>query len=200
MWVIPKDGKLPGNLRYALEKKIRESRFTAQLEVRMYSRSQEGVKITLVRLRRGKSYCGQHPGPCLVDNRPHKKYKYLEGLDWVGFNHLVNDVLDDMDADANVFSANREAQPGVGRYFIRDRRRRRIDYPYETTMVSRGDYGGAWQVVGWSQGSFKDDFEDHCGKPSPAIPAHVVDAGTPGYPCYTAAEEDQYRAEEEDHH
>ncbi len=60
-----------------------QSRFVARIETR-------SNKITIhdVRLKEKKDYCGNHPFACPVRGfeRPHKKYKYLEGADWVAFN------------------------------------------------------------------------------------------------------------------
>lgn len=75
------------------------SRFTARVE--SFPRK---MTIRDVRLKNAKDYCGNHPFACIAD-RPHRKFKYLEGADWVAFNDMVNDVLDKLNVSANVESS-----------------------------------------------------------------------------------------------
>lgn len=185
MWVFPNDGRSPGDVRYCLDKAIAASRFTAKLENNCLGRK-EGVKIECVRLRNRKPYCGAHPGPCVaLFPRKHMNATYLEGLDWVGFNHLLNDVLDKLSWSATIFSFNRESD--TPRYYIRRGRLRRVGYSY----AYRGNFAH------WTQGDFETDFADHCGKPSPPYPLALVDySGTPGYACYSLEDEARLRKEE----
>lgn len=187
MWLIPKGDLTPQHVLDVLKKKMHLSRFTAHLEVGKLGKNTPGVKVSCVRLKRKKPYCGAHPGPCLNTFRKHKNATWLEGLDWVGFNALVNDLLDELNAECDFFSYNRESLVG-GRYHIRLGRRRRVGYPFSY----RGNFAH------WTQGDLEKDFEDHCGKPHPEVPWHIKDAGTPGYPCYSITEEEVYRAEEKE--
>lgn len=76
-----------------------QSRFTADVSISIHD----------VRLKESKRYCGNHPFACPIDvnhfRRSHKKHKYLEGADWVAFNDMINDVLDDLGVSANVRSS-----------------------------------------------------------------------------------------------
>ncbi len=86
-----------------LEKILTKSRFTALVEI-----SGDKVKIRNVRLKQNKDYCGNHPFTCPIrpwGNEKHKKLNYLEGADWVGFNDMVNDVLDKLNVSADVASS-----------------------------------------------------------------------------------------------
>lgn len=188
--MIPKQDDLSSERLAALvQAKISASRFTATVEVAKYSPRIWGVKISTVRLRRKKDYCGAHPGPCLaLVPRKHMKARFLEGLDWVGFNAMLNDLCDAHAFDCDVFSYNREASCN-GRYFIRRGTRRRVKYPFgETTRF------GFRGVVLWEQGE-DDCFEDHVGKPHPKVRWQDDAAGTPGFACYTLEDETRLAAE-----
>lgn len=158
---------------------MRLSRFKATVR-----QDRRGVHISCVRLKRAKPYCGQHPGPCLAFGRRHIKATYLEGLDWVGWNNLINDALDRHAIEADVWSYNRESLEH--RYFVRRGRQRRVSYPFEYRS----------NFAHWTQGG-DNCFADYCGKepPDPDIALEGLD-GTPGYPCYSLEEEDKYRAKE----
>lgn len=189
MWIIPKDETSPERLRALVADKMRLSRFHAHLETGVLGKNTHGLKITCVRLKRSKDYCGAHPGPCQTfGGRKHIKARFLEGLDWVGFNALLNDLLDAHKVAADVFSYNREMLKSV-KYFVRVGRRRRTAYPYD--VVARFAH---WTQT---QEDFEICFDDFCGKPPPPVDAALEGLdGTPGYPCYTLEEEDRHRAEE----
>lgn len=184
MWLIPKDKTLVYPLKASLDVMLAASRFTACVTVASLRRTEIGLKIKTVRLRNAKDYCGAHPGPCQVTGKKHTKAKYLEGLDWVGFNAMINDLLDATTVNAVVFSFNRESL--TPKYYVRRGYLRRVAYPYE--------YSG--RFAHWTQGG-DPAFENHCGKPSPKLEDAVLSDGTPGYPCYTLLEEATYRGEEE---
>jgi hypothetical protein len=152
-------------IQWHLQQNLRESRFTADVRT-------DWKKITIhqVRLNAAKPYCGNHPYPCPVNpfgfERPHRKGKWLEGADWVAFNDLVNDVLDDLGVSADVASS-----------VVRLRKGRERCVRYEG--YSRG-FGGAYEWV-------KDSgcFADMIGKP------HEISEypdGTPGYAVWKAEE------------
>lgn len=186
MWLISKTDIDLFSLKAVLDKKIAGSRFTVRVEVAFLRGTKRGLKISEVRLRNKKDYCGAHPGPCLVTGKKHIRAAYLEGLDWVGFNALVNDTLDATSTEATVFTYNRESRET--RYFVRRGRLRRVRYPYEYAVSGR--------FAHWTQGGDLA-FEDHCGKPPPEIDYSATLNGTPGYPCYTLTEEAKYREQEE---
>lgn len=192
MWIIPNDSTNLGDLKWLLDKKIQGSRFTATTEVANLSPQRRGIKIECVRLRRKKDYCGAHPGPCLVNGRKHMRASYLEGLDWVGFNALLNDLLDEHKVDATVFSYNRESIT-PGRYYIRRGKRRRVGYPYDVL-------GGRFAHWTQTKEDLDDLFEDYSGKAPPPIEDTLGGLdGTPGYACYTLEEEDRFRAEDQEY-
>ena len=80
------------------------SRFTADVVVH-----KRKVTIHKIRLRESKDYCGNHPYACPVrPNVVEKKHihsRCLEGADWVGFNDMLNDVLDALCVSAYVASS-----------------------------------------------------------------------------------------------
>lgn len=189
MWFLPKT-MAPGDVRYIVMKMVEASRFTLRADCDTLRKNYHGVKVTEVRLKKAKDYCGQHPGPCVnfgFGERKHRKHKFLEGLDWVGFNQMVNDTFDRLKIDCDVFSFNREMRGG-GKYYIRKGTLRRLKYPYESV-------NGIFQL--WLPGTVEEDFVDYNGKEPPAIPWYVLDAGTPGYACYTPEDEARLRKEEE---
>jgi hypothetical protein len=188
MWIIPRGGESPEHLKDLVVDKMKLSRFHAHVELGTLGKKDRGVKITCVRLKRRKPYCGAHPGPCLNTGRRHSNATFLEGLDWVGFNALLNDLLDAHSVNADVFSYNRETLKG-GKYFVRVGRTRRVRYPYDVKD----------RFAHWTQDRHDLTlyFVDRCGKaPPPIDEALALLDGTPGYPCYTLDEEDKYRAQE----
>jgi len=192
MWLLPSDNASLEMITYRVKETIEKSRFSAVLETGRV-RYRPGLKVSYVRVRTKKSYCGAHPGPCQALGIPRriKRATFLEGLDWVGFNAMLNDVLDDMSADCDVFSYNRESI-NLGRYYIRKDRRRRMAYPF-----AFADRFAHWTQT--KQDLF-DLFEDHCGKPHPPI-SDSLDGleGTPGYPCYTLEEEVKFAETHQEH-
>lgn len=187
MWLIPsKNGMSADRVAQLLRNAVAESRFTAEIEVSRVGK-QPAVEIRMVRLRRKKGYCGAHPGPCLALFRKHRVGAWLEGADWVGFFHGVNNALDAAAVDCRLFSHNRETRD-VGRYYLRRGRERRVHYPY----------GYSGNFAHWTQekADFETCFADHCGKPPPEYPYALTADGTPGYMAFTVAEEDACRAEE----
>lgn len=66
------------------------------------------VTIRKVRLTYRKDYCGNHPLPCPVRAVPrrHPVNTLLEGADWVGFNDMINDVLDTLGVDCDAGSSH----------------------------------------------------------------------------------------------
>lgn len=131
------------------------------------------LRLTNVRLRRRKFYCGQHPGPCrALFPRPHRRGKWLEGADWVGMNDLINDVLDEAQLTVDVFSASRESD---GLQWVRKGRRRRWNYGQ---IAADG-------FVHWDGPGSPGDYVDRCGQiTGPSRHPH----GTPGLALWRADE------------
>lgn len=113
------------------------------------------IKLSNIRLRTPKPYCGNHAGPCVV-GRPgrHRRARYLEGRDWVDFNDLINDVLDRLNVSARVWTSI---------CVIREGRDRRIDYD------SSEGRQGEWDKRG--------EMANYCGREAPRS---TYPAGTPG--------------------
>lgn len=113
-----------------------------------------GFTVTRVRLTVKKEYCGQHPGVCLVNplfgQRKKMKATYLEWNDWVEFNGLVNDVLDELRLDADVWSRPMET---TGRMWMRKGKARRLRYDH-TEQYQPGRF---LPLRIWNHGS-KDQF------------------------------------------
>ena len=192
MWMLPKT-KLPSEIRDMVVAELLKSRFRAVCAVESFRGGRRlGVKLETIRLLHKKAYCGAHPGPCIaLFPRRRRTGFWLEGLDWVGFNAMLNDLLDRHSIDCDVFSYNRETIR-VGRYYIRRGRSRRIGYPY--------DYLN--NFAHWLAGDPDRDFKDYCGKPPPEILSDDL-GDTPGIPCYTLREEKRLKAlpeYAEDHH
>jgi hypothetical protein len=153
----------------ALKDKLEESRFTATVFPMSHRRHKEVVRIETVRLRIKKDYCGQHPCAC-VAVRKHRKGHWLEGADWIGFNDLLNLVLDELQLDADVWSYNREARLS-NKYMVRIGRKRRICYG-EKAITHH------WQTFFlWDGKIHACDFEDCIGKQPPQT---EYPYGTPG--------------------
>ncbi|MEK6878467.1 MAG: hypothetical protein AABY22_02610 [Nanoarchaeota archaeon] len=122
---------------FQLSQTIQNSRFTANLE----NLTSKSLRISDIRLRDSKSYCGNHPKTCKFPNENHQKSKYLEGADWIEFNDLINDVLDSLKVAANVFNSV---------CIIRKGNKRRIKYNADKQFPNN-----TWQ---WN----KDEIEEDC--------------------------------------
>ena len=170
MWVKPTKKIVLESIVYAIKEWLEISRFTADVQIEYHPRHKQAIKIECVRLRRKKPYCGQHPGPCLVQAvRKHRVGRWLEGADWVGFNDGLNDLFDRMKWRADIWSYNREAVGGI--YYIRRGRLRRIDYTHNT------DYRFGQFIAFWEKAE-QHDFDDHFGRKRPLRSAYPC--GTPG--------------------
>lgn len=161
---------------------LEASRFTAEVTLAHHYRWKYVVRVDNVRLRRRKDYCGQHPNECVVNPffpKPHRSGRWLEGADFVGFNDGLNDLLDQLGVDADVWSFNREAGKltpaglvtGGHRYFIRKGRCRRLDYDSDWQDVPGAGTGGFFYWV------LDGTFEDYVGREAPRS---SYPEGTPG--------------------
>lgn len=155
-----------------LRAKLEKSRFTAHVsELYNHPRHRYVIEVRNVRLRERKEYCGQHPCACpvLPFLKRHQTGRWLEGADWIGFNDMLNDVLDRCAVSADVWSYNREA--GSGKYFIRRDEKRRTRY-MEAVIEGIDILAFRWDIT------FDPlDFEDYCGRKAPRSDFPY---GTPG--------------------
>lgn len=122
--------------------------------------NQYEIDIVNVRLRSKKEYCGNHSGPCPVRFGPERKHRrayFLEGADWVEFNDLVNDVLDQLQANANVYTSV---------CWLRKGKRRRTEYGEGSRFNGE-----------WAKHADETDYIDYCGREAP--PSEFP-SGTPG--------------------
>jgi len=115
-----------------------------------------GFVIRRVRLSSKKPYCGNHPGNCLVHPifgaTKKKNMTLLEWDDWVAFHGIVNDVLDELELDADVWSKPLDVK---GIMWIRKGHKRRIRYDYDEKDV------GSWAPLReWNRGT-QDQFDSH---------------------------------------
>lgn len=182
MWIDFKD-EMSRAAGEAAINKIRngDCRFTFQMypAKRANGKKWFSLRIELVRLKNRKFYCGAHPGPCqAIFKRKEVRRTYLEGADWVGFNHMLNDALDEIQCWAMVFSYNRESL--AGKYIIR-KGMERLNY-YDMNVVGN--------FFHWATPE-DNDYVDCNGKPSPTP---VWPSGTPGQIAYRLSEE--YKEEE----
>ncbi len=140
---------------------IASSRFTAG--VRHGKRDGQieiGWKECGVRLRNKKGYCGNHAGPCRLGGGRHAKARYLEGSDWIGWNDMINDILDRLYISANVKNSL---------LIIRKGRKRRLEY-------WSVDNGGEW-----NKDELDECYDDYCGQEPPIT---EFPEGTPGIASY----------------
>lgn len=106
-----------------------------------------------IRLAIPKPYCGQHPGPCPVNARLKKTTRLLEWDDWIEFNALVNDVLDQRHIEADAWSNPREPIDNGRNFYFRRGLKRRTDYAWEVAFV------GGHEVRVWNHGD-ESQFEE----------------------------------------
>lgn len=176
MWIKPRYEDDREKITTAVRAWLAESRFTADLYPQRHHKHGSAIEIRVVRKRKRADYCGQHPGACRANGRPHRHYCYLQGADWIGFNDGLNDVLDKLNVEADVWSYNRECYPS-GQYFIRHGKKRRT--LYDSVWLNSGP-------VLWERDT--DCFEDHCGKEAP--PSEYP-SGTPGIASWRPEDEEE---------
>jgi len=143
--------------KQAVEDALASSRFTAELDRTLQSvgkGSREGsrknglaFRLSRIRLREKKPYCGQHPGECVAGG-PKMRATYLEWDDWVELNNLINDALDAVGADADVWSKPHDV---AGIFWIRKGAARRVRYEWEEKLVT--NYGFTRTIREWNRGT-----------------------------------------------
>ena len=149
----------------ALKRSMHLSRFKCEYDMANKSAMQRGnwyVTLSEVRLLESRPYCGNHPAEC---ERPHphghklRKAAYLEGTDWVAFNDMVNDTLDNLGHEGNAATAI---------CVIRTNGRRRTNYG-----MYRSFNQNQWEKTG----HLDQDYADCRGK---TAPISDYPFGTPG--------------------
>lgn len=132
------------------------------------------LKIKNVRLKKKKDYCGQHPNACVVipwlAPRKHKRTTYLEGADWVAFNDMLNDLCDEHNIEANIWSTSKEFR---GRMHIRREWRKRLAV-YRSYAMPREDV----TFWGWDVQNPSGDYANRFGCSN--VPRSSYPEGTPG--------------------
>lgn len=155
MKITIKDDTDPYVIQDRLLDGLNNSRFAFTTKVPTHS----SVVISRIRLKESKEYCGNHPAECEVNGigKP-RKANYLEGLDWVEFNDLLNDILDQFSVEANVASSV---------CIIRQGFKRRVNYEMSRQFSQNQ----------WTKKGDDDDYVNYCGVDAPAS---SYPYGTPG--------------------
>ena len=151
----------------AMRSALSTSRFTAEV-----IQKRSSVEIRTVRLNYRKDYCGNHPLPCPVRPGKHRKHPvntFLEGADWVGFNDMVNDVLDTLGCVCNCASSH---------VVIRKDGKRCVEY--DSQPLSNG-IDNEWRR---DSGQFKSYISQQAprAKYPAGTPGFAAAVGTPNYP------------------
>jgi hypothetical protein len=109
-----KDSNRVGEVYQEILKELENSRFKSEV-----STNKNNIKFSTIRLKVSKPYCGNHAGSCKFtgNHKPHRKAIYLEGCDWVGFNDMLNDILDRTNVEANIASSTCIVRKGLERRY-----------------------------------------------------------------------------------
>lgn len=117
------------------------------------------IRISKVRLRQKKPYCGNHPGTCPLDGKKKPNSTLMEWDDWVAFHALVNRTLNKFRVHANVWSLPYDVK---GRMWIRQDTKSRIRWDYTEEQhpnpMSIHGFGTTPVVRIWNQGT-PDQFQ-----------------------------------------
>lgn len=142
-------------LRYAIYHRVNnDSRFTCQIDDR-----NGHIKLRNIRLKESKLYCGNHPNECENNfGGSPRRGKYLEGADWVSVNDLINDICDNLNIEANIYTSVCWIRKGTRR---------------------RTHYGSSLQGFNWQWNKDEDGscYEDYRGE---MAPDSTYPHGTPG--------------------
>lgn len=161
MQILSIKGATRGDIRYALYHAFENSRFC----IGGISDKGAGLKIEKIRLREKKPYCGSHPMSCELRpqfGRP-ARHNFLEGADWVEANDMINDVLDNLNASANVRTSVVKIRKGSNR---------RIHYG--AYLHSQSTMGQIWE---WRLDEDDEHYQDFRGLNAPNS---WYPEGTPG--------------------
>ena len=167
--MIPGTLKEVGEVVFAIRNKLPLSRFIAELEV--VGKKQLIISIGKIRLRKSKPYCGNHPAECLLQGGrepKHPKTCHLEGADWVAWNDMINDVLDERKVFANFWSMATSFNSKTA-FRLRSGWHRRVKYP----MAFNG-FQNEWDIKN-EEGCFENRIGIVSGRSE-------FPEGTPGIP------------------
>lgn len=179
MILRPLDGLTCEKIVAALRQSEKSSRFVWRIDRRDTPKFKQ-VHLYEIRLKQAKDNCGQHPGPCILNSKPHRRRTTLEGLDWVGWNDGLNDICDKRGWSVDIWSYNIESTEG--RFFIRRGVERRVRYDCSL----RNEFGGLLWVTD------PNSFENWCDR---SAPRSVYPSGTPGIPAWSLRDEKRMRAQ-----
>jgi hypothetical protein len=105
-----------------------------------------------IRLTKPKPYCGNHPGPCEIPDRPKPNARLLEWDDWVAFHKLVNGLFNQRKVRANIWTLPHDVS---GKMWIRKGLLARVKWDW--TEESSPRFNGR-NIRIWNQGT-PDQFE-----------------------------------------
>jgi hypothetical protein len=198
MYVIPKNDQDCYKIQYELlNNYLPISRFHIRtLELGMHPRANRrglSLKISTVRLKKKKDYCGQHPNACVVNPfigpKKHKITSYLEGTDWVAFNDMLNDLCDEHSIEADIWSESIEF---VGKMRIRKGQLRL--HTYRSAPQSNG-FVEFWH---WDTNNPSCDYSNRFGQLTRERSDYPN--GTPGIPEWLLDREEEFLREHDLEH
>jgi hypothetical protein len=133
---------------YLSERMAKEGKFRATLTPFTDDEGRTCIKIKPVRLIKAKSYCGNHPGECVINpflgTAPKKMNStYLEWNDWVQFHGLVNRVLNRFRVDADVWSTPMDVR---GKMWVRKGKQARKHYDWTEEYSKYGQPIRHWNT------------------------------------------------------
>lgn len=106
------------------------------------------MKLSKVRLKNPKAYCGNHAKACEGLGETHTRRTFLEGADWIDFHDRLNDLLDNIGASASVSNTAIITRKGT---------RRRVRYEANSFRGTRGAPNFEWV---WDKDGPDDHFQD----------------------------------------
>jgi hypothetical protein len=141
---------------------VSDGRFSAALED---GPKRGDIVLRKIRLREAKLYCGQHAGPCDLPRpfeRPKKKLRILEWFDFIEFNGLVNDVLDELHCAADVWSTPPDLRLDRGRkLWVRRGEKRRHRWDVEARPIRNGEQWLDYVANHGSEEQFQSKEAEH---------------------------------------
>lgn len=198
MYVITKPDQDSYRVKYLLENEyLPLSRFRVGiLEIDMHPRASPrslSLKISTVRLKKKKDYCGQHPNACVanpfIGPKKHRITTYLEGTDWVAFNDMLNDLCDEHRIEADIWSESIEFR---GKMRIRKGQLRLHTYRSEPKS------NGIVEFWHWNTNNPNCDYDNRFGQMTRERSSYPN--GTPGIPEWLLDREEAFLREHDLEH
>lgn len=106
------------------------------------------IEIKGVRLKTRKEYCGSHPGACELAFSVHRVLSCLEGADWVEFNDMLNNHMDEHNISCVIWSAPKERQLSQTKERMRIRIGMHRRASYDMRPNERGLGNATWELNG----------------------------------------------------